>query len=103
IATITDHVVLTTHVVATAEASFAMPAGNSRLDHHFITWFNPGHKLANFAHNAGNVTSQNVRQRNLNAGQSISNKDVEMVQRAGFYLNYDFVCTKGRLGHVGVL
>ena len=87
VASITKNVVVATKIIASRQTLKAMPARDARLQHYFIAGMDPGNQLANFAHHAGNVVAENVRQRNLDSRQTAARPDVEMIQSAGFDFN----------------
>src|SRR5687768_7281365 len=80
-----------------------MPTRNAGLDHHLIACFYPRNEITHFSHDASDIASENVWQRNLNTWQSIANKDVKMVQRARLHFHEYFIGTNLRLGNIGVL
>ena len=80
-----------------------MSTRNARLDHHFVTWLYPLNELASFSHDAGNIASQNVRQRNLDARHAIANKNIEMIERASSNFHEHFIRAHSWLRHIGVL
>src|SRR5687768_3425583 len=80
-----------------------MTAGNARMEHYFIARLGPRYEFTDLAHHAGDVAAGNVRQRDLDTRQSATHEDVEMIERARFYLDEYFVRTNLRVGYVRVL
>jgi hypothetical protein len=73
------------------------------MDHHLIAGLGPRYEFTRLAHNAGNVVAENVRQRDLDARHSAAHEDVEMIQRARFYLDEYFVRANVRVRDVRIL
>src|SRR5258706_9154361 len=80
-----------------------MTARDAWMDHHFVAGLYPGNQRANFAHDAGNVVAENVRQRDLDPRQTAAYPHVEMIQRAGAHFDQDFVGFDLRIGDLGNL
>src|SRR5947208_598194 len=87
-------------VVETGKAGRAFAAAYERGEHNFLADANVGYVGANFRDFAGNVTSGNVRKRDLHIGQAAANPKVKMIQRASLYADEDIICTERRLRRV---
>src|ERR1041385_1550127 len=54
-------------------------------------------------HNAGNIVTENVRQRNFDAGQPVANPDVKVIQRARAHFDQHFIGFDFRTWNFGKL
>src|SRR5437016_14611152 len=82
IAATADDVVFRAEIIASGEAFSAVAARDARMQHDFITGFDPSDQLTNFADHAADIVAENVWERNLDAGQASSHPQVEMIQRS---------------------
>jgi hypothetical protein len=73
------------------------------LNHYLITDFDPADETPDIFNNAGNIVSKSVWQWNLDAWQTVSREDVEMIQCASFDFDQYFVRADLWFGHISVL
>jgi hypothetical protein len=85
----------------TGETFSTMTARDSGLDHDFITRLRPRHQIANFTDHACDVVAEDVWQRNLDPGQTITHPHVKMIQGTGSHLDQDFICLDLRIRNCG--
>ena len=90
-------------IVEAGKAGRAFAAAYERCEHNFLADAHVGDVGANFRDFAGNVTSGNVRKRDLHIGQAAADPTVKMIQRASLYADEDIIRTERRLRHVFVL
>src|SRR5687768_9245751 len=79
-----------------------MSTGNSRLQQNLCSRLNPGNELTNLFHYSGNITAENMWQRNLDAGQTSAHKQIQMVERAGLHLDQHLISSNDRLVDVRI-
>jgi hypothetical protein len=87
-------------VLHAGQALFAAPAEVHGGDQDALAWGESSNVFADLGDLARDVTAEDVRQ--LHAGQSFANPDVEMIERAGLHADQHFVFARLRIGDVFV-
>src|SRR6185503_2295704 len=103
IASIPEHVVVAAKIIPALQTLSAMSTRNTWLHQHFIAGLHPSRQFSNFAHDSGDIISENMRQRDFNSGQAASRPDIEMIQRTRLNFNQNFVRSDRWLRDIGVL
>src|SRR5215831_4302140 len=98
---ISKHAVLRTKVLLAPRACRAYPAKCMWRQEHALPDFQIRNILSHLGNHAGNVAAVDVRQ--LDARQSLADKQVQVVQRTSLYPNQDLVFPGTRIGNVFVL
>ncbi len=100
---IAEERVFAAKIVVAGEAGGAASTGNAGLEQDFVAGGDAGDELADGGDFAGDVAAVDVRHGDLNAGDTVADKKIEMIEGAGADADEDFVGARTRIGEVGVL
>jgi hypothetical protein len=90
-------------IVVTGKAGGTLAAGYAGSEDDFLADVDGMDFGTDFSDYASGIAARNMRERDGNTGQTATNPEVEMVERASVDADEDFVVTKMRLGDIGVV
>src|SRR6185503_20536803 len=80
-----------------------MTARNTGMQQHLVSTSHPGDQAANLAHYSPDVVAENVWQWNINARQTTTRPNVQVIQGTSLHLDQNFVGLDSGIRHIGVL
>jgi hypothetical protein len=90
-------------IVFAREAGGALAAGDDRGEHDLLTYMHGTHSGANLGHFPGDIAAGDMRERNLIAGHTAPDPQIEVVEGARAHVNEDFIVSEMRFVYVGVM